>query len=278
MPTPRDVYYISGSTAILAKDMGKALLSQFPDLLFSEEYIPFISNEEEARKAFKKIMRQSGGNHPLIFSSLFSHHLNSIFDHPSVHLFTIFDRFLEQLERVLATKALRRPRVSRIQDDASLSSRVSGIDYTIRHDDGAGASDYCSAELIIIGISRSGKTPVSMFLATQFGIKTANYPLVEDDLATCHLKAEVRRNRDKLVGLSISPEILHKFREKRFPGSRYAEPANCQRETMQALEIFQKYSIPMVWSGGSSIEETAIQIMQVSGMKKYSGSVNDLIY
>ena len=128
----------------------------------------------------------------------------------------------------------------------TLANRVSAIHYTLSHDDGTGISDYDEAELIIVGMSRSGKTPVSVFLATQQGIKTANYPLIEKDLNSCALPAAIRRNRQKVIGLSINPVALQKFRESRFPGSRYAQLATCKRELEQANHIYDKYKVFVV--------------------------------
>lgn len=261
MTTPRDIYYISGNTTILAKDMAKALLSQFPDNHFHEESIPFVRNADDAAKALEKILNQSAGRFPIIISTLFSEKLNAVFDRPELHLFTICDQLLLRLENILGTQATRRPGASRIQDDVTLANRVSAIHYTISHDDGIGINDYDKAELIIVGVSRSGKTPVSVFIATQQGIKTANYPLIEKDLNGCLLPAAIRRNRHKVIGLSIHPVALHKFRESRFPGSRYAQLDTCKRELEQANRLYEKYNLFVVHSGGSSIEETAMQVV-----------------
>lgn len=262
MTIPRDIYYISGNTTILAKDMAKALLSQFPDNHFHEESIPFIRNTEDAAKALEKILSQSADRFPIIISTLFSENLNAVFDRPELHLFTICDQLLIRLENILGTRATRLPGSSRIQDDVTLANRVSAIHYTISHDDGTGINDYDEAELIIVGVSRSGKTPVSVFIATQQGIKTANHPLIEKDLNSCVLPAAIRRNRQKVIGLSINPIALHKFRESRFPGSRYAQLATCERELEQANRIYDKYKVFVVHSGGSSLEETAMQVVR----------------
>jgi len=268
MTTRRDIYYISGNTTILAKDMAKALLSQFPDNKFHEESIPFIRNAEDAEKALEKILNQSAGRFPIIISSLFSENLNALFNRPELHLFTICDQLLTRMEKILGTPAIRQPGTSRIQDDVTLANRVNAIHFTISHDDGTGISDYDDAELIIVGVSRSGKTPVAVFIATQQGIKTANHPLIETDLNSCLLPAAIRRNRHKVVGLSINPLALNKFRESRFPGSRYAQLSTCKRELEQANRIYDKYKLFVVQSGGSSIEETAMQVVRELNRKE----------
>ncbi len=268
----KDVYYVSGNTGILAKDMGKALLCQFPEVNFNEELIPFIRTESQAKKALSRILQQSAGRYPIIFSTLFSKNLNKIFDSPEVEFLNICDHFLVRLEEILEAKPIREPGTARALDDSAMTKRVNAIHYSIAHDDGTGTKDYDEADLIIVGVSRSGKTPVSVFLATQMGLKTANYPLVDDDLQTCRLPPEVIRNKHRVVGLSTTPEMLHSFREKRYQGSTYAKIATCSTELKQSDQIFLKYQIPVVFSDGRSIEETATQVAQELQLKQKTDS------
>ena len=258
----KDVYYVSGSTGILAKNMGKALLAQFPEYDFKEESYPFIRTEEEARAVLKKILKRSGGSSPLVFSTLFFKDLNAIFDTPDVDFFNIFDYFLGNLESLLNEKALREPGFSRHLDDTLIAKRVNAIQYTISHDDGIGTKDYDQADILLVGVSRAGKTPVSVYLATQMGLKTANYPLVEEDLDGFRLPQDVVRNIQRVVGLSTTPQMLHVFRESRYKGSKYAEISTCLKEINQAKGIFLKYNVPVIYTEGKSIEETATQITQ----------------
>lgn len=264
----KDVYYVSGNTGILAKEMGNALLCQFPEVSFNEERIPFIRTESQARKALDRILSQSAGRYPIIFSTLFSTNLNRIFDIPEVEFLNICDHFLVRLEEILEAKAIRLPGTARALDDTAMNKRVNAIHYSIAHDDGTGTKDYDEADLIIVGVSRSGKTPVSVFLATQMGIKTANYPLVDDNLQSCRLPPEIIRNKNRVVGLSTTPEMLHSFREKRYQGSTYAKIVTCSTELKQSDQIFLKYQVPVVFSDGRSIEETATQVAQELRLKQ----------
>jgi len=149
-----------------------------------------------------------------------------------------------------------------------MAKRVSAIQYCIAHDDGSCIKDYDEAEVILLGVSRSGKTPVSVYLATQMGIKTANYPLVCDDLNAGRLPADIVRNKKRAIGLSTTPEILHHIREKRYKDSSYAKLATCANELNQARQIFLQYEIPIIMSDGRSIEETATQVTQALALKK----------
>lgn len=257
----KDVYYISSNTGILARDMGKALLCQFPEVNFNEESFPFIRTESQARKAMEKILNQSPARYPLVISTLLSERLNGIFDSPEVEFINVLTPYLSRLEGILETKALRESGFAR-SDNSTMNKRVNAIHFTIAHDDGTATRDYDEADLIIVGVSRSGKTPISVYLATQMGIKTANYPLVADDLNSYTLPPEIVRNKKRVVALSISPEILSAFREKRYEGSSYAKLSTCITELKQSDQIFLKYQFPVVYSDGKSIEETATQVAQ----------------
>jgi len=267
----KDVYYVSGNTGILAKDMGKALLCQFPEVSFNEELIPFIRTESQAQKALDRILSQSAGRYPIVFSTLFRKNLNKIFDIPEIEFLNICDHFLVQLEDILEAKPIREPGTARALTDSAMNRRVNAIHYSIAHDDGTGTKDYDEADLIIVGVSRSGKTPVSVFLATQMGIKAANFPLVDDNLLTCQLPPEIIRNKRRVVGLSTTPEMLSSFREKRYKGSSYATLSTCVKELKLSDQIFLKYQIPVVFSDGRSIEETATQVAQELQLKKAPG-------
>lgn len=264
----KDVYYISGGTGILAQDLGKAILCQFPETSFNEELIPFIRTEEDAREAIKRIRDQSKGRYPIVFSTLATKAFNDILDVPEIEFLNVFEHFLVQVEELLETKALRVPGASRHLDDRTMIKRVEAIHYCINHDDGTRTREYDEAEAILIGVSRSGKTPVSVFLATQMGIKTANYPLVQDDLNSYRLPSDIVRNKSRVIGLSTSPQLLHHYREKRYEGSTYAKLSTCSDEIQKANQIYMNYRIPIIMSDGKSIEETATQVAQKLNLKR----------
>ena len=180
--TPQDVYYVSGSTAILAEDMGKALLAQFQDIRFREEKIPFIHTPEDARKALDHILQQSEGNPPLVFCTIMDQETRDVFDCPQVRFFDIFLNTLELLEQALGARALREPGYSRHFTLSRMNKRVDAIHFSLEHDDGTRPAEYDEAEIILIGVSRSGKTPASIYLATHMELKAANFPLTEDHL------------------------------------------------------------------------------------------------
>lgn len=264
----KDVYYLSGSTGILAEDLGKALLCQFPEISFNTEKIPFITTREDAEKALQHILSQSTGRFPLIFSTIMNKELLEIFDVPEVELFNVCDKYLGKLEEVLEAKPIRISGTSRHLDDTTMGSRVDAIKYCIAHDDGSLMKDYDEAEVILLGVSRSGKTPISVYLATQMGIKAANYPLVAEDLSSYRLPSAILRNKARAIGLSTTPKTLHFVREKRYKDSTYAKLNTCTEELNQANQIFLNYNIPIIVSDGRSIEETATQVAQQLNLKR----------
>jgi regulator of PEP synthase PpsR (kinase-PPPase family) len=262
MAQKRDIYYISGSTGILAKDIGRALLSQFPDSAFNEELIPFITCVQEAQLAKEKILLHSQNHPPLVLSTLLSKELNAVFNIPEIHFLSLFDHFLVQVEDFLATEAMWLSGASRTPSQEKMVKRVEAIHYTIDHDDGASTKDYDDADIILLGVSRSGKTPVSVFLATQMGIKTANYPLVREELDAYRLPDYILKNREKVVALSTSPKLLHKYRENRYAGTNYASLENCSGEVHMANSLYMNHRIPVIIGDGKSIEEMAMQVIQ----------------
>jgi len=268
MTTTKDVYYVSGSTAILAEDMGKALLAQFHGIRFREEKIPFIHTPDDARKALAQILRQSEGTRPLVFCTIMDQATRDVFNCPQVHFFDIFLNTLEALEISLESKALREPGYSRHFTISKMDKRVDAIHFSLEHDDGTRTAEYDEAEIILIGVSRSGKTPVSIYLATHMELKAANFPLTSDHLDQYELPKDIVRNRKRVVGLTSSPQYLHNIREKRYAGSTYASLANCTRELQQAKQLFMRHDIKILNVEGRSIEEIAVQAIQAIGMAK----------
>lgn len=268
MAETQDVYYVSGSTAILAEDMGKALLAQFKDIRFREEKIPFIHTPEDAQKALQHILQQSDGNRPLVFCTIMDQATRDVFDSPEVQFFDIFLNTLELLEKALGVPALREPGYSRHFTISRMNKRVDAIHFSLEHDDGTRPAEYDEAEIILIGVSRSGKTPVSIYLATHMELKAANFPLTADHLGQTELPREIVRNRKRVVGLTCSPQYLHTIREKRYAGSTYASLGNCTRELQQARQLYMRHSLKVLNVEGRSIEEIAVQAIQAIGLTK----------
>lgn len=275
MWSSKDVYYVSDSTGILASELGQALLCQFPEISFYEERFPFIRTMKEAEKTIAYILKQSGGRTPFIFSTIVNREVRKVFDRPEVELFDVFASFLERLEESLETKALRAPGFSHHMDAMHMGRRVEAIQYCLNHDDGTRLQEFDAADVILLGVSRSGKTPVSVYLATQMGLKAANFPLTPEFLNNYQLPENIINNLERAVGLTTSPEMLRNVREKRYPGSNYAKIATCAEEVQQAEQLYRQYKIATIATAGKSIEEIATQVSQELGLSKKTASLKN---
>ncbi|HET98617.1 MAG TPA: pyruvate, phosphate dikinase/phosphoenolpyruvate synthase regulator [Desulfurivibrio alkaliphilus] len=270
----KDIYFVSDSTGILATNLGHAMIRQFPEINFHEERFPFILTREEAQKTLAYILKHSGGRRPIIFSTIMNEEIRQIFDHPEVELFDPFRAFLEDLESCLEAKALRVPGFSRHVDNITMAKRVEAIHFCLEHDDGVRTNEFDEADVILLGVSRTGKTPVSVYLATQMGLKAANFPMTTEYLREYKLPDALRRNSRRAVGLTTTAELLHIVREKRYQGSSYARLATCSEEIKQAEQILNNYQIPIISTAGRSIEEIATQVTQELGISKKPAELN----
>lgn len=147
-------------------------------------------------------------------------------------------------------------------------TRIEAVNYALEHDDGMTAKNYPSADLILIGVSRSGKTPTCLYLAMQYGIKVANYPLAPEDLDRLALPNVLKCYKHKLFGLTIDPLRLHQIRQERRAHSSYSALRNCRFELKRAESLYQHAQIPSLNTTHQSIEELAANIMQISKIKR----------
>ena len=270
----KDVYYISDGTGILASSLGRALICQFPEINFHEERFPFVLTVNDAKKTLAYILKQSRSRRPLIFSTIMDQKVRKIFDSPEVELFDAFEIFMEKLETCLEAKALGVPGFSRHTGNVSMGKRVDAIHFCLEHDDGIKPEELDEAEVVLLGVSRAGKTPVSVYLATQMGLKSANFPLTAEFLTRYRLPVNITRNIKRTVGLTTTPELLHDIREKRYPRSNYAKLSTCIEEIQMAQQLFTKHKIPVISTAGKSIEEIATQVSQELGLSKKPAALN----
>lgn len=275
MWSSKDVYYVSDGTGILATNLGQSLICQFPEINFHEEIFPFIKSTSEAEKTLNYILKHSASRKPLVFITLMEKDLRDIFDTPEIELFDVFDQFINRLEGALEAKSLGLAGFSQHADDVRMAKRVGAINYCLRHDDGTRLDEYDGADVILLGVSRAGKTPASVYLATHMGLKSANFPLTDEYLNKYRLPKAILTNKKKAIGLTTTVEILHNFRQKRYPDSNYAKRLTCTEEIQQAQQIFQKYNIPVIETQGKSIEELATQISQELGIYKKQSQLNN---
>ncbi len=260
----RSVFFISDHTGITAEAMGQSLLSQFENLKFDIRQQPFIDNLDKARRLVEKINQSAEDSdlQPLVFSTLVDPTLRNCLQQSKASVFDFFSAYTQPLEKILNTDASPASGLVHGMSNAGLySERIQAMNFALANDDGAVTRNYDQADLILIGVSRSGKTPTSLYLGLQYSILTANYPLVDDDLDKTSLPQPLHPYQHKLFGLSIEPKKLQLIREQRRPQSRYASMQQCQFETSQARMMFQQHNIPHIDTTLMSVEEIATRIL-----------------
>jgi regulator of PEP synthase PpsR (kinase-PPPase family) len=267
----RTVFFVSDQTGVTAETMGHSLLTQFEGLEFRQVTLPFIATLDKAEEAVRKInaTEHEDGLRPIVFSTLVKDELRRIVKGSNGLFLDFFDAFLGPLEGELKVKSSERAgRAHGIADQVVYSTRIDATNFALSSDDGAISADYERADVILIGVSRSGKTPTCIYMAMQYGVFAANYPFTEDDFDSKQLPAAVRGQTRKLFGLTIGPTRLQQIRTERRPGSRYASIAQCEFEVRSAENLFQRHGIPFIDTTECSIEEIASRIIERKGIER----------
>ncbi len=266
----RTVFFVSDQTGVTAETLGHSLMTQFEGLEFRPVTLPFVSTLDKAHEAVRRIDRtaQEEGLRPIIFSTLVQDELRDVLMSANGLFLDLFSAFVGPLERELNTRSTHRAgRAHGIADLAAYTMRINATNFALANDDGSGG-DYAHADVVLVGVSRVGKTPTCVYMALQYGVFAANYPLTEEDLEAGKLPARLGPFRVKLYGLTIRPERLQQIRSERRPHSRYASRAQVQYELRAADALFQRYSIPTLDTSESSIEEIASRIMNGTGIER----------
>lgn len=260
----RTVFFVSDGTGITAEAFGHSVITQF-DLKFKQVRLPFIDDIEKAEDAVRRINEafELTGNRPIVFSTLVKPDLASvIFKSKGLHM-DLIQTFVAPLEEELGIKSTHTVgRSHNIADTEEYKNRIEAINFSLAHDDGQSNKNLSLADVILVGVSRSGKTPTTLYLAMQYGIKAANYPLIPDDFERGKLPSALPEFKGKIFGLSIAPERLSEIRNERRPGSKYASLENCRYEVNEAEAMMKREGIRWLSSTAKSIEEIATTILQ----------------
>ncbi|WP_103045686.1 posphoenolpyruvate synthetase regulatory kinase/phosphorylase PpsR [Comamonas faecalis] len=261
----RSVFYISDSTGITAETFGNAILAQF-DMRPRHVRLPFIDTEDKAHQVVRQINHAAEleGRKPIVFTTLVNMDaLRIIQEGCKGMLLDMFGTFIRPLENELGIKSHHRVgRFADITRSKEYTDRIEAINYSLDHDDGQSHRDLSGADVILVGVSRSGKTPTSLYLAMQCGLKVANYPLIPEDFERRQLPPALVPFRKKIFGLTIDPVRLSQIRNERRPGSRYADPINCRQEIADAEAMMRRSGIRWLSTTTKSIEEIATTILQ----------------
>lgn len=270
----RSVFFISDGTAITAETLGHSLLAQFPNVKFDIHIIPYISSEEAATSVVAEINARAlqDGEKPLVFDTLVDPYVREIINTANAVNLDVFEGLISKLSdelQVFPTTLVGQTHA--VTDTASYKARIDAVHFALDNDDGARTRHYDKADLILIGVSRSGKTPTSIYLSLQFGIRVANYPLTEEDLDDNRLPAVLRPHKNKLFGLMIDADRLVAIRTERKANSRYASFSQCQMELRAIEGIYISEGIKYLNVSEMSIEEISTRVLQMTGLKRRIG-------
>ena len=261
----RTVFFISDGTGITAETFGKAILAQF-ELKTRYIRLPFIDSADKAHQAVRQINHTAEieNKKPIVFTTLVNMEvLQVIRDGCKGMLLDMFGTFVNPLEEELGIKSHHRVgRFSDVSKSKDYHDRIEAINFSLAHDDGQSNRDLESAEVILVGVSRSGKTPTSLYLAMQHGLKAANYPLIPEDFERKQLPPALVPHRKKIFGLTIHPDRLSEIRTERRPNSKYASIENCRQEVADAESMMRRSGIRWLSTTTKSIEEIATTILQ----------------
>ncbi|MDH3978725.1 MAG: kinase/pyrophosphorylase, partial [Gammaproteobacteria bacterium] len=267
----RTVFFLSDQTGVTAEMLGHSLLTQFDEHEFDLVTLPFIDSLDKAEAAVQQInaVAVQQAARPIIFSTLVHDNLRDRFMQASGLFLDFFNTFLGPLEMELQSKSSHIVgRAHGIQDSAAYDRRIEATNFALNYDDGGKIQGYEQADVILVGVSRSGKTPTCLYLALTYGVFAANYPLAEDELESGDLPKSLQPFRDKLFGLTIAPERLVKIRKERRSAGRYASPQQVSFELRSAEALFKRWQIPFVDTTSLSIEEIASTILSKTNVER----------
>jgi regulator of PEP synthase PpsR (kinase-PPPase family) len=261
----RTVFFISDGTGITAETFGRAILAQF-ETKFRQVRMPFMDSVDKAHQAVRQINHALvvDGKKPIVFTTLVNAEiLQVIRGGCQGMLLDMFGTFVQPLEAELqATSNHRIGRFSDASKSKEYQSRIEAINFSLAHDDGQSNLDLEQSDVILVGVSRSGKTPTSLYLAMQYGLKASNYPLIPEDFERQHLPIVLKAHQSKLFGLTIQAERLSDIRKERRPNSIYASLENCRMEVREAESMMRRSGIRWLSTTTKSIEEIATTILQ----------------
>ena len=262
----RTVFFVSDGTGITAETLGHSLLAQFPEARFRQVRAPFIDDIDKAIDCATQIREAAAedGVRPIVFSTLVNQATVDALHKSDALFLDLFERFIGPLEAELGQRSTHAVgRFHGIADSLNYKYRIEAINFAMAHDDGISSEgELAEADVILVGVSRSGKTPTSLYLAMQFGVKAANYPLIPEDFERRQLPPALVPHKKKIFGLTIAPERLAEIRAERRPNSRYASLENCRMEVGEAEAMMRRSGIRWLSSTTKSIEEIATTILQ----------------
>ena len=271
-PTKRTAFFVSDRTGITCEMLGHSLLTQFERVTFSEIPKPFVDSVEKARALVDEVNLAAARDNAraLVFCTLVNPEIEQVLVAADALVIDCFQSYIPVLEQELGLRSARVVGRSHSANDLdNYHRRIEAVNFALNHDDGISTRDLAEADLILVGVSRSGKTPTCLYMALQYAIRTANYPLVAEDFSRSTLPSQLHPLRDKLYGLTIQPERLQAVRNERRPGSPYSTLANCQFEISAAEALMAQEGVPYLDTTSKSVEEIAVTILHQTRLGRH---------
>ncbi|MEW1973827.1 pyruvate, water dikinase regulatory protein [Microbacterium profundi] len=266
---PRAAYFVSDSTGVTAETLGNALLANFPGIRFLKHTIPFVVTDAEAHTVVASIDADAdAGRAPLVFTTVKHAALRGILATSKATLIDLLAGHLTELETALGTTASEQlGQFHGLGDTDRYFARMRAVEYAIEHDDGQSSRALDQADVVIIAPSRCGKTPTTMYLALQHGLRVANYPLTDDDYPSEGLPRAVAKYGVRCFGLTTTPLRLSQVRHERRPSSQYSSLEQCTIELRRAEDLYRRNRVPFLNSSTKSVEEMSAVIMQTMKLR-----------
>lgn len=264
------LFFISDGTGITAEAVGHSLLTQFPNLNYQAKTRPFVKNETQLQDIVVELQEiRQLGEKTLVFSTLINHEFRQRLQRDCDAYYDLFETFTGQFAKDFGMESTKQIGLSHsLSNKQQYQSRIDAINFSLWCDDGNGSKFYQDADVIIIGVSRSGKTPTSLYMAMTFAIHTANYPLSDEELSTHQLPVILQEHRDKLFGLTIDPLRLQAIRSERRPNSQYSQLKTCRQEIQDLEYIYRQYKLPYLDASTHSVEEISSKIVEKMQLKR----------
>ncbi|MBN7794323.1 kinase/pyrophosphorylase [Microbacterium esteraromaticum] len=265
----RAAYFVSDSTGVTAETLGNALLANFPGIRFLRHTIPFVLTDAEARSVVASIDADvARGHDPLLFITVKNAQLRGILSASGATVIDLLAGHLTELENALGVTASEQlGNYHGLGDTDRYFARMRAVEYAIEHDDGQSSRALDQADVVIIAPSRCGKTPTTMYLALQHGLRVANYPLTDDDFGSEALPRPIAKYGPRCFGLTTTPLRLSQVRHERRPSSRYSSLEQCTLELRRAEDLYRRHRIPFLNSSTKSVEEMSAVIMQTMKLR-----------
>lgn len=267
----RTAFFISDGTGITAEALGRSLLSQFEGIPFEYVTISYVDNLNKAQQILERIKKTyvKDGERPLLFITSVNSEISNLLHQGPALIMDFFQTFINPLEHELGQKSSHAiGRLHGVKNYREYMGRINAVNFALAYDDGLNAGKYANADVILVGVSRCGKTPTCLYLALHFGVFAANYPLTEEDMSTAELPKALAEYRGKTFGLIIDPIRLQKIRQERLPNKNYSSLKRCESEIKYAESLFKREHLPYLDTTSRSIEEIAAEVMIIKNIKR----------